>query len=383
MRAALICIAHDDEGPVEVAGRSLALRQLDFAQASACERIIILGNGAATEAIALRQAAERRGLKVSAIGNPRGLAGLLSPSDDLLVMQSRLLPASPDMPTAMAGDPGILILPGDLARPGGFERIDLQRAWGGAMVLPAGLIDRLQELDEDFDAPSTLLRLALQYGVREKPMPVESYEAGTWAVVTADKAADYSRDWLARSIAPVSAYMPSRWLSRLGVKGAASRLVEHDKSPVAIATIAVLATIGSIIAAYDGHFAVGFAGTGVAVLFAHAAAQGRRLLTAPFGKDGRFGMLTILPDLALLAISVMAIEGEWYRQAFAPLILFTILRLLPFGGKRGWMRILRDRVVIAVGLSLAALFGVLEQAVMAAALLALLPNLRIRAENRG
>ena len=83
MRAALISIA---DTPSPVAGKSLARRQLDFAFALGCERVIALGNGAAPEAIALRHATEARGARFHSIGDAHGLLGAVAAADELLVL---------------------------------------------------------------------------------------------------------------------------------------------------------------------------------------------------------------------------------------------------------------------------------------------------------
>ena len=61
MRAALISIAGQpragDGAALAIAGKTAARRQLDFALAAGCERILAVGDGAGAEAIALRHAA--------------------------------------------------------------------------------------------------------------------------------------------------------------------------------------------------------------------------------------------------------------------------------------------------------------------------------------
>lgn len=383
MRAALLTIAADDRASTDIAGRALSLRQLDFALAGGCELVILHGNGAAEEAIALRHAAEKAGARFRVITNPRGLPALLAPSDDLLVLQSNLLPAARWAVEEFAKGARILVLPGEVARPGGFERIDLARSWAGAMLIPAGLADGLQALDEDFDAPSTLLRIALQYGVKEADLPTDLLGAGEWDAVQPQRADELSRGWLARYIPPAPAFAPARWLARKMVRVGASRLAGNEAMATGLAGLTAVLSLGGVALAGLAPGWAAFVAVGLAVISGHAAILTRRLQSAPFGNAGRMGMVLLLPDLALLACGILAIEGPWHQRLFPPLILFVALRLLPFDADREWLRVLRDRLLIALVLAIAAAVGQLERAVMLTGILALVPNLRILRGFRG
>ena len=101
MRAALISMtgqprAADGGAPLALAGKSLARRQLDFALAAGCESVIVLGDGASAEAIALRHAAEAGGARFQAIRDSRGLLGAVRAEDELLALSPGLLPEAPE-----------------------------------------------------------------------------------------------------------------------------------------------------------------------------------------------------------------------------------------------------------------------------------------------
>lgn len=383
MRAALITLAADGMPCAEVAGRSLALHQLEFSLAAGCELVILLGNGASDEALTLRHAAERAGAKFRALTNPRGLPALLAPSDDLLVLQSNLLPAARQVLTTLGKDqPRIFMLPGEVARPGGFERIDLGRAWAGAMLLPAGLTDSLHALDADFDTSSTLLRLALQYGVKDESLPATLLDSGEWAAVTPERAEDLSRGWIARHIPAAPRFSPSKWFARAAVKLGAMRFARKEKSATVLAIVTALLTIGGVGLAAVGFAWAGFAAQAVAAVAAQATILSQRLRAAPFGAPGRVDLVALLPDLGLLACGVLALDGPWPQRVFPPLILFIGLRLIPYSHEPGWQRLLRDRGLIAALLALAAGLGFAGDAVMIAALAALVPGMMILGRNR-
>ena len=383
MRAALLTIAADEPETVEVAGRSLPLRQLDFAMACGCELVILIGNGASRPAIDLRHAAEKAGVRFRVITNPRGLPALLAPQDDLLVLQENLLPASRWAVEALSEGARILILPGELARPGGFERIDLARTWAGAMLVPAGLADGLAGLDEDFDAASTLLRLALQYGVRETDLPTELLGQAEWDAVQPQRAGELSRIWLGRHVPAAPAFAPARWTARQIVRTAASWLAGRPSAAPGLAAVTAVVSAGGVMLAGLELAWAGFLALGAAVVAGHSAVLTKRLQAVPFGDAGHLGRVVLLPDLALLACGILALGGPWHQRIFPPLILFAALRLLPFTGERAWLRLLRDRLLIALMLAAAAASGMLERGIMLAGLLALLPNLRILRGLRG
>jgi hypothetical protein len=159
VRAALISIAGT---PISLAGKSLGRRQLDFALAAGCERVIVLGDGASAEAIALRHAAEARGARFHGVGDTHGLLGAVPAGDELLVLAPTLLPEDLAALEALARGTGVLVVPAAPGVAAGFERIDLERAWAGALVLPGRLVERLSDLAPDSEATAALLRIALQ-----------------------------------------------------------------------------------------------------------------------------------------------------------------------------------------------------------------------------
>ena len=377
MRAALIILPEYGTDAMQVAGRSVARHQLEFALASGSRTIIMQGNPASAEALDLRQRAEAADARVAVIGDALALSGLLSPSDDLLVLQQNLLPVAREAPALVEGEPHILVLPGDVARPGSFERIDLQRAWGGAMVVPGGLVERLHDLGEGLDGPSSLLRLALQYGLKERAVPPEWLDGGSWTIATPDKVQDLSQRWLDRALRPVTALAPAKWLGRLIARVAAPRLAGNRQSAWGIAALtALLATGAGALAWYDYDWPAFLLG-GLSAVSAWTAIAVQRLLSMPFGTGGRISLVRWLPDIALFAIAIMSIEGSWNERLFPPLVLFAGLRWLEGPDTPRWMRLLRDRLVLAGTMAAMAGVGLQEKGVMLAALLALLPSLSL------
>ena len=383
MRAALIILPEPDAEAVTIAGRSVPERQLEFALASGTKTLILQGNGASPEALALRQSAERSGARVAVINDARALSGLVSTSDDLLVLQPGLLPSARKAPAMAGSDPHIMVLPGDLARPGGFERINLQRAWAGAMVVPGGLVEGLHELGDGVDAPSGLLRLALQYGVKEIAVPLEWLDSEAWAIATLGQAEALSQSWIERALAPVSAFAPARWIGRWLVRMAAPHIGGGRHAALAGATASGILAAGAVALAWYGFAWAAFMLTGLSAIAAWSAIAIQRLLAMPFGAMGRIGLARWLPDLALLVCGFLAIEGMWNERIFPPLVLFIALRWLPAHTERAWLRLLRDRLVVALSIAFFAALGLPATGVMLVALLALAPSLAMSGTKRG
>ena len=383
MRAALIILPEPDADPVTIAGRSVPERQLEFALALGAKTLILQGNGALPDALALRQSAERAGARVAVINDARALSGLVSASDDLLVLQPGLLPSARKAPAMAGADPHIMVLPGDLARPGGFERIDLQRAWAGAMVVPGGLVEGLHELGDGVDAPSGLLRLALQYGVKELAVPLEWLDSEAWAIASPGRGDALSQSWIDRALAPVTAFTPARWIGRWLVRTAAPRIGGRRHAALASAFASGMLAAGAVALAWYGYAWTAFILTGLSAIAAWSAIAMRRLLAMPFGAMGRIGFARWLPDIALFACGFLAIEGTWNERIFPPLVLFIALRRQPAHFERVWLRLLRDRLIIALSIAGFAALGLPAKGVMLAALLALAPSLAMSGTKRG
>jgi hypothetical protein len=166
---------------LHVAGKSVAERQLEFALAAGCERIIALGS--LPDVISLRHAAEDAGAQFLAVGNSHGLLGTIRAADELMVIAPGLLPDERAALPALAKSNVVLVLPASSGVPAGFERIDLERAWAGAAVVPGGLVERLAELPADVEATSALLRVALQARVPDAKLSDQALTDGSWVMV--------------------------------------------------------------------------------------------------------------------------------------------------------------------------------------------------------
>jgi hypothetical protein len=369
VRAALISIA---ETPSPVVGKSLARRQLDFALAAGCERVIALGNGAAPEAIALRHAAEARGARFHSIGDTHGLLGAVPAADELLVLAPGLLPEDAGALESLERGSAVLVLPAGIGVAAGFERIDLERAWAGALVLPGRLVERLSDLPADSEATAALLRIALQARVAEKRLAEQALADGSWAIVgQGDDAGLRQQAWLKRNLPTADGFAATRLLARLGLNRFAIPLLGVPRALTGLWGGVALALGGAIGAAAFDWPATGFVFVALGALLAVFALGLAHLHDAPFAVPGRDRLRVVVPslvDAALIACAALAIGGDWLHSLFPPLILLGALHASRPGQWPGVAALLGDRTLLALAFALAAVLDLAEPAIMLAAL---------------
>jgi hypothetical protein len=344
-----------------LAGKSLARRQLDFALAAGCRHIIALGPNSPPEGPALRKAAEHRGARFEAIADSTGLSDLVEPKDELLVLMPGLLPESPAMLEVLCHGPMVLVLPAASGTAAGFERIDLERAWAGAAVVPGALIERLMDLPPDIDPASALMRAALQTHVAEHRVPEALMADGQWTLwLRAAAAAGTDKAWLLRHSALLRR-LPG-WLSNMAAAFAGRVLGSRRLMPLSW-FVAAVPLASAILFGWLGYPATGFVLVALAAILARGAQELGALRQAPFGRPGvRQPMIAaVAVDLAIMLCACMAIQGTWLQRLFPPLVLLVALHL---PAASTFAAAVRQRPLLAAGLAVATAFGIAEAAIM-------------------
>ena len=366
-------------GALHIGGSSIARRQLGIMLALGCERIACLARAPDPEVLALQHASERAGAQFHLIAEPRALLGLVTARDELIVLAEGLL-ALPDEVMRLLGEgSAVVVQPAETGLAGGFERIDLTTASGGALRIPGNLVERLGDLPADFDALSTLQRIALQAGVPQKPLAVPAIEAGPrWQLVASeDEAHGVEAAWIAEQIGTVRGATPGRWLAREIARRFGPALL-HARGGIRTATIAAwgLALMG-LGGGWFGLTALGLGLCGLGWIVERTAGclaevERQTLLEAAprLSRSELYDWIFDLSVIALLGWQSTALQlgfpGERY---FAPAALFVMLRLVPRATAGRWTAWLEDRAVIAGGLIVAVLAGIAPLAVPALALL--------------
>jgi hypothetical protein len=384
VRAALISIAGT---PLSLAGKTIARRQLDFALAAGCERVILLANGESAESVALRHAAEERGARLQCIGDAHGLLGALSGGDELLVLAPGLVAEEATAIEALERGSAVLAFPAGPGIAAGFERIDLERAWAGALVLPGRLVERLADLPSDSDPTAALLRIALQARVAEKRLDERVLDEGSWSMVQADGDLDpRQRAWLKRNLPRPAGYGISRTLVNLALRERAIALLAVPRTLPTLWIGVALTLFGAVGSAANGWNAPAFVLVALGALLAEFAGGLEHLRDAPFGRPRRRRLGSLAPglvDAVLAASAALALEGSWLHRLFPPLVLLAVLHASRPGQWPGVAALLGDRALSALVLAVAAALGLAEAAVMLLALvIVVLDAAAFRADSR-
>ncbi|WP_317974147.1 hypothetical protein [Novosphingobium pituita] len=363
-------------GFLDVAGHSIARHQVALALALGCTRIVVHAETLDPEIVEIQHAAEQRGARFHVIAAARALVPLVSPEDELFVFAEGLL-AMPDEARRLLDEaPGVLVLPVEIGTPAGFERIDINHAWAGAMRLSGRVVAMLGDLPSDWNPVAALLRLATQARLPLRAVPGVLVDQGRWRLVRTEQEADLAEnDWLVLHTATDHVRSPGEWLAVKAVRRLGPALLHAHTRPWLVGMAAVLLALLGLGAGWWGWTALGLALVGLGwVVLQVARLLGRverdcLLVTGGPVRGG--GMLPFVIDAALVGVCAWhglghglehgpggstggdpAQAGGW----FAPLVLILLLWLLPaiLRGFR-WTAWLCDRLVLAGGLALVAM----------------------------
>ena len=139
----------DDAGYISdlpAAGASIIARQLDVALSLGCERVVCLADGTRPSLVSLQRRAESAGARFILSPHHKALAGAVTSQDRLLVFADGVIAVQALAQVHFGKGDVILSLPADKAVPLGYERMDRERAWAGAMILRGSIVDKLNEL---------------------------------------------------------------------------------------------------------------------------------------------------------------------------------------------------------------------------------------------
>ena len=377
MRAALICLPPPDDGAsLRIVGRSTGQSQLALALQCGCELVIAHGHGASSAAIELRHRAEAAGARFQTVNNAHALIGAVGQDGSLLVLQGGLWAEAGDALEALRSPACVLVLPAGVGVQAGFEQIDLDRAWAGALVLPGQLLAALSSLPEDIAPAPALLRVALQNRLPEMRLAAEHLDDGSWCLLRSPAAADqHERRWLRRVVGEGRGGGVSARFARLVLNLHGAQLAAHPRGFAAVIAALAGVMLGAVAAAWQGHAATGFVLLALAATLTELTIGLARIRAAPFGRVRHWPSFRYLLDGALGVCAVCAIDGLWQRALFAPLVLIAGLLLLDRRELPPIAEAMRDRGLIAAVLGAVVLAFSGEPAIMLVAGTVLWANL--------
>lgn len=361
---------------LDIAGKSVAMRQAQLALAMGCERVICLAQGLPSELIAVQHMVEREGMRFHAIAGPRALAGLVSVADELLVFADGVIPDSDMVRTHLGEGRGLLALPADPAVERGFERIDRDRAWAGILRTSAGDVERLGDLPGDIDPLSALMRVAVQRGRRVVDLTEDALADGSIVMVDGAEAA---RAVAVRAVA--GALPSSSWAAVIGaavdkgVRASASDLLAKPAAVNALGFGVVLLAAIALVAAWQGVAAAALAVLAVAAMLLRAREGLGRVAEAGRGwwsRNGRTVSVAALDLLLMVIVLAVTPRSAWPRALFHLAMILGLLRLCAAFGPRWLADVAQDRALLLAVLATGAAFGGLGLAFQALAVLTLL-----------
>jgi hypothetical protein len=313
------------------AGKTVLVHQIDCAALLGCERVICLAGVLGPDIGAARTYAERAGLRFDVVESVVRLAASITADDDVVLFADGVLPDRAALVEALGGRSAVLAFPAEPALALGFERLDAERAWSGALRMRGAEVARLADLPPDCDLASTLLRIALQSGVRIIELGAAPLTDGAWQRrVQRHAVLEAERQWIARQVQPAPFTAPGlaltdrmalRW-SRDAGGGRWARAPHLTAALAAVLALgAVTATWATVGLAFVFVMSVALAAAEVfdrvETLGAPPRKPGVLLPVASFFRDGLL--------IALLTLLIAA-EPAWLRVA-VPLILVGLLRL--------------------------------------------------------
>jgi hypothetical protein len=342
---------------LRVGGISLARHQLGLVLALGCERIVCIARGLGPELVELQHVAEAHGARFHVVSGARGLVGLITANDELIVLADGLL-AEPDKAIAqLEQGQGVLVQPIELGQPDGFERIDLNHSAAGAMRLPGGLAERLAELPADCDTASSLQRIALQAGVAQRMLPSGLRESGAWRLLRDEREAQLAEgDWFRQHTGITPASSICEIGARVAVRSVGPALMHSGSGGNAVG---ILALAVALLALGTGWFQLSAAALflcAAADVLRRAASLLLRIERRSLNLSGSFLPRRLLFGWGLDVVLVLILtwsqarppEASLLAHAFPAVMLVAMLRLIPQLIRTRWIQWLEDRGLFAV-----------------------------------
>ena len=362
MRVALLSLlelASDSPLPrafLRVGGLSLARQQLSIAHALDCERIVCLAPAVTPDILALQHLAERRGSQFHVIAGARPLLGLVTAADEVIAFADGLFASTAEATDLISEGQGVLVQPVEQGLAAGFERIDINHAAAGAMRIPGRLVEQIAALPADCDAISALQRIALQAGVRQRPIPAPGQDGLFWTLVRSDAEAHaIEPQWIRQRTRDAVPLSPARGLALMAVRSFGPALLHAGTGSAAVVLAAAVTAFVAIGAAWFTLPTLGLACCAAGWFLRESGA-----LLARIEADGpqRSRALVSLTTYGwLIDAIIVGLLGwgsgpdnlrPWYEQAFAPFMLLALLRIVAgiYTGK--WSAWLTDRSLLAI-----------------------------------
>lgn len=363
---------------LRIGGLTVARQQLALAIELKCERIVCIAPRLTAELVELQHLAEAAKAQFHVVSNARALVGLVTAVDEIFALGDGLFVSIPEAASLLEEGQAILVQPIEQGLAAGFERIDLNHAGAAAMRLPGRLVERLAELPSDCDATSSLQRIALQAGIRQKAIPAPGLDGLFWTMVhSEDEAHALEPLWVRQRTRDEGTLSPSRWLALLAVRSFGPAMLHAGSGALALviaAGVMALLALGAgwfnLLSLGLGMIAIGWLLRECAVLLSRIESESKLSRKGLDNKD-LYGWLCDGLIVVLAAWSAEMHMGQHFAdRLFPPFMLVTLLRILPRLFAPGWNAWFGDRALLALGIGTAIVLGAGSVAVHVAAVVA-------------
>jgi hypothetical protein len=259
-----------------------------------------------------------------------------------------------------------------VAHPEDFERIDAARHWAGVLMMRGAPVQQLADFPPDADAISLLLRLALQAGTACRDLRSDDGMPERWLLADSTAAVAAAEQTLIASTgAPAGEQGPVAMLAGKLVRALAPRGLAQGALVAGCAALVLL--LAGVMAAAFGPAA---AGLGLAALGAFAAQIALAYGALSAGLEGRAAdprgsalLSGALDGLAAAALwFALAPWPAWEPLAALGPLTIGLARVVAASSPPTFLMAICERASILIALALAALFGILPEALACTAL---------------
>jgi len=363
---------------LRIGGFSVARQQLALALALKCERVICLAQLLSPELVELQLLAENAGAQFHVIARTRPLAGLVTAVDEVIALADGLFASLSDGVRELEQGQAVLVQPIEQGLVAGFERIDLNFAAAGAFRVPGRLVERLAELPADCDAISSLQRLALQAGTRQREISTPRTGGLFWTLVRSEAEAHaLEPQWIRHCTRDTQAQGPARGLALLAVRHFGPAMLHAGSGSFALGIAAAVAPLLGLLAGWYNLVSLGLGLCALGWFLRESAVLLGRIEYEVAPKSGALtAAYAWLFDAVLVLLLLWGIsppEGSsLLDRLFPPVMLLFMLRILPCAVQGRWTAWVGDRSMIALILIGSFIAGVSGPAIRLGAVIAAL-----------
>ena len=351
---------------LRVGGLTVARQQLAIALALDCERIVCFAAALSPEVVQLQHQAEARGAQFHVIAGARPLLGLITASDEVIALADGLFGSTAEAVDLLSEGQAVLVQPIEQGLAAGFERIDLNHAAAGAIRIPGRLVEQIAALPDDCEPISSLQRIALQAGVRQRPIPMPGQDGLFWTLVRSDaEAHTIEPQWIRQRTRDTVPLGPARGLALLAVRRFGPTLLHAGTGAQALVIAAVVMALLALGAGWFGLPVVGLGLIAIGwVLRESAALLARIEQDAPVRRRGidslaAYGWAIDGVIVLLLGWGTGFVPGHsWLERMFPPFMLIAQMRIVAAIHDGRWGAWLTDRSFLSLALLAAVLGGI-------------------------